>query len=300
LLSAKASTEFLVVEMGANHPNDIAELCAIAEPNFGIVTNVGKAHLEGFGSLEGVMRAKGKLFEWLFDHDGLAFVNLDNELILSMLMHQKTSGYGVSDSADCSGVLLDSADGYLAAHVIVRAPNAPSAELLDIQTALVGGYNFENLLAACAVGSFFDVPPRAIKEAVEAYRPSNNRSQIEVTAKNRVIKDAYNANPSSMRLAIENFAKSSFANKVLILGEMREVGDFKAREHSEIMDLIASYEWYAVFLVGESYGQGSDRFVCFENTPALVGYLQTKPLEACTVLVKGSRGVKLELCYPEL
>ena len=301
LLQLTTEHQFAVVEMGANHPNEIAELCAIAQPNFGLITNVGKAHLQGFGSLEGVMKVKGQLYEWLYDYDGLAFVNADNQLLLSMLFPQKTYTYGTANSADCSGEKLDSPSPFAQLIAVMRNTDSDvPTELIRVETQLVGAYNFENILAAVAVGNFFEVPPSDVKQALEAYKPNNNRSQVMETANNKLVVDAYNANPTSMRAAIENFATLQAHNKWLILGDMRELGSHAPSEHRAIVDLLKAMELTQVILVGTEFAALASGFETLETANELIARLQHKPLHEAMILLKASRGIGLENAIPYL
>jgi UDP-N-acetylmuramoyl-tripeptide--D-alanyl-D-alanine ligase len=295
ILSFKPGLEFGIVEMGANHIGEITRLCDIARPDFGIITNVGKAHLEGFGNLEGVIKAKTELYNFLRKNDGIVFVNTQNEILLKASVGIKSSGYSSGEGADYSGKIVRdfpylTLDCNLANHI------------LKIESKLIGSYNFENILAAVAIGNYFDVSPEDIKEAIESYEPANNRSQIISTASNTLILDAYNANPSSMKVAIENFAKAEFSNKVLILGDMFELGNESETEHNAILDLIRYFGFKKIFLVGRAFhnAYNSKEFQSFPTVIQLQEFLKEHPLTESTVLIKGSRKMQLERLTPGL
>jgi len=291
LLQLKPEHEFAVIEMGANHPGEIAALCRIADPDCGLITNIGKAHLEGFGSLEGVIRAKTELYDYLRAKGGTVFANLDN-VILKVFFDSLPSlvGYGTASEAIIHGKITAS-DPSLA------------LEWNDgrITTHLVGAYNFENVLAAICIANHFGVEKDKINAAIENYAPTNNRSQNLDTGRNHLIVDAYNANPSSMRVALENFNLLECSPKMLILGEMKELGEYSREEHQKLMDGL-SPTLDKVFLVGKNYAEYSKDAAChvstkwklFPTTDALIEYLQSNPVKGYHILIKGSRSNQLE------
>jgi len=295
LLSFKADLDFGIVEMGANHIGEIARLCDIARPDFGIITNVGKAHLEGFGNLEGVITAKTELYHFLRKNNGIVFVNIQNQVLLKASIGIKSSGYGSGELADCSGKIISDFP-YLTLDCNF------GNRVLKIESKLIGSYNFENILAAVAIGDYFDVAPESIKEAIESYEPVNNRSQIINTASNTLILDAYNANPSSMKAAIENFAKAEFSNKVLILGDMFELGNETQTEHNAVLELIRYFGFNKIFLVGRAFQNvfNSKEFQSFPTVLQMQKFLKEHPLTESTVLIKGSRKMQLEMLTPFL
>jgi UDP-N-acetylmuramoyl-tripeptide--D-alanyl-D-alanine ligase len=293
LLRMDVATQIGIVEMGANHPGEIAALCRIAEPEFGLITNIGKAHLEGFGSLEGVQKTKGELYDFLATHSGTAFYNADNAILSAMVAARNlhTVRYGAKEDA----VQLTPTD---TSHPFLRfsLPGYPR-----IETRLIGAYNTDNVLAALAVGRYFDIPASAAAEAVNACAPENNRSQLIRTAHNSIIMDAYNANPSSMAAAIENFVQLPSPNKTVILGDMLELGANAAAEHAAIIDLIAHSSLKNVWLVGRLFTQAAqNRYRCFESVDAVKACLAAAPLTGVTILVKGSRGIGLDRLADEL
>ena len=284
VLRIPADTQIAIVEMGASHPEDLKPLLAVAQPTHGLITNVGKAHLLGFGSFEGVKHAKGLLYDWLKAHDGVVFANADDENLQEMLWERELGciAYGLDGIKVSSTpfLRLDWADGRC------------------LETHLVGAYNACNVLAALKIGWFFDVPMEDAMAAVAAYTPSNNRSQLVRTDRNTVIVDAYNANPSSMAVALDNLALCS-GRKVALLGDMRELGADSAAEHQKVVARLKGQEAY---LVGEEFtraAQGSG-IPCFASSAHLAAHLQEHPLEGCTILVKGSRGTRMEVVIPSL
>ncbi len=302
LLSMDKEHEFGIIEMGANHLGEIQFLRKITAPDFGIITNVGKAHLEGFGSLEGVKKAKGELYAYLYENDGIAFVNYDNEHLEDMNPPHNVIYYGTKDFTHCQGQMLNN-DAYLSFKWITLdelSSDEPDGyeEVRTIKTKLVGDYNFENALAAVCIGDKFNVDPVSIKEAIESYQPKNNRSQLSVTS----LLDYYNANPSSMRAAILNFVKLDYPDKLLILGDMLELGEASVREHGAVIGLLQELELSQVFLIGEKFSKYSEieAFSFFTNVDSCIAYLKLNQLKAKQVLIKGSRGIHLEKLVPYL
>ena len=284
LLRIKPGTELAVVEMGASHPGDIDELTEIGEPNYGIITNIGRAHLEGFGGFEGVIKTKNEMYQYISAHQGLLFVNKDNELLMSLANNINKVTYGTGDDADIKGKLI-SANPYL------------SIEWngYEIDTQLVGDYNFENVMAAICIGTYFKVAAKDIVEALSSYCPTNNRSQVIETGKNRVIMDAYNANPTSMNHAIKNFRNICKDDNLLILGAMRELGTESEQEHKMIIELIKKLGFENVYLVGEEFSQYSENseFSSFQNVEELAQFIKNHPVSGFDILVKGSNSVHL-------
>ena len=287
LLRITPDTEFAIVEMGANHPGEIRTLANLACPDYGIITNIGKAHLEGFGSFEGVVKTKNELYENLKVSNGTAFVNGDNELLMDLSKDLCRHTYGMDDTDYV--VKIESCNPYLAV----------SWKGQTIQTHLVGAYNFENVAAAIAVGSHFGVDDRDIKAALEEYTPTNSRSQV-IEGRNRIIMDAYNANPTSMNASIRNFRQIAGDEALLILGDMRELGDASEQEHRAILELIKSLGFRQAFLVGPCFQQYNDNpdYLTFENMMALAAHLALHPVEGRTILVKGSHSIQLEKILP--
>ena len=288
LLRITPETEIAVVEMGANHPGEIATLANIACPDYGLITNIGKAHLEGFGSFEGVIKTKNELYDYLKAHHRFAFVNDDNKLLMGLIGDLEHHTYGTSKNAQCQ-VCPTACNPYLSV----------TWNGIDIQTKLVGSYNAENVAAAIAVGDYFGVAPEKIKHALEDYLPTNSRSQV-IEGKNHIILDAYNANPTSMAASVNNFKNICGANPMLILGDMRELGSASETEHKAILQLLQDNGFHHAFLVGpcfSAYNSNPD-YLTFPTVEHLVDYLGAHPIEGMTVLVKGSRGIRLENVLP--
>jgi UDP-N-acetylmuramoyl-tripeptide--D-alanyl-D-alanine ligase len=289
ILKIKPDAEIAVIEMGANHIGEIASYCEIALPDQGLITNCGKAHLEGFGNEEAVRKAKGELFDHLRNlTHGFAFVNWDYDYLREM-------------SKGISGIIKYGTTNE--AHVIGKvSKNDPLLEVeivqgLDekyIKTNLVGDYNLPNVLAAVTAGKYFNVPEKKIKEAIEKYTPSNSRSQLIQKGSNKIILDAYNANPSSMKLAIENFAKHPASDKIMMLGAMAELGKESIAEHKNIINLINQFTWKAVALVGGDFLKIEHPWLKFENSQQAKEWLQQQHFENIYLLIKGSRSMQME------
>lgn len=291
LLTIKPETEIAVVEMGANHPGEIDFLCRIADPDFGLITNIGKAHLEGFGSFEGVIKTKTELYRHIKAHGKAVFVNQGNPLLWEQSEGQKRIGYGRHCAAD-TPVAPAACDPYLSV----------GWEKHLIQTHLVGSYNFENVAAAIGVGQYFKVNENDIISALESYTPTNSRSQVIETQKNRILMDAYNANPTSMRAALINFASICGEQHLLILGDMRELGTASEEEHRNILGLMKELGFKAAFLVGQNFCDYNDNpnWMTFAKVEDLFQYIENHPISGKRMLIKGSRGIQLEKVLPLL
>ena len=289
ILKIRPDAEMAVIEMGANHLKEIAGYCQIALPTHGLITNCGKAHLEGFGSEEGVRKGKGELFDFLrtLTH-GFAFVMWDYDYLQEM--SKGISGiikYGTKDNDHVIGKTIPS-------ETFLKVEITQGLDDGIITTQLVGEYNLPNVLAAVTVGKFFEVPESKIKSAIEHYVPSNSRSQLTEKDSNKIILDAYNANPSSMKLAIENFAKKNSENKILMLGAMAELGKESLQEHQQIIDLIKKYPWKEVVLVGGDFLRLSHPFLSFEDSLQAKEWFVKQHFENSYILVKGSRSMQME------
>lgn len=295
LLSMNKETEFGIVEMGANHPGEIRLLCEIAEPDFGIITNVGKAHLEGFGSFQGVKQTKKELYDFLAKTNGKVFVNSENSHLKEMLNTQECITYGNSEN-DFSKAKFLQAEPYLVLEL------RSSIGKLYVKTKLIGAYNFENALAAVTVGRYFQIEDVEIKSALESYMPNNNRSQLKKTERNVLFLDAYNANPSSMKVAVENFASMSFKNKVVILGDMLELGSDSSKEHIDLLNLLEARGMENVILVGSIFSDLNTcpHFKTFKSTIELIEELKKVNFSNQYILIKGSRGIQLEKIVEQL
>ena len=292
LLRVKPDAEMAVIEMGANHQKEIEGYCRYTQPTHGIITNAGKAHLEGFGGIAGVRKGKGELFDFLRSHNGTAFVMWDYDYLREMsagISH--IVSYGTSD-ADLAGRVLQS-EPFLKVRISKGMPEQ------DITTSLVGSYNLPNVLAAAAVGNYFKVPADQIKTAIEAYQPSNSRSQLIEFHSNKIILDAYNANPSSMKAAIENLVRIPATKKILLLGGMAELGEESLEEHRQILDLIRQYPWEEVALVGGDFLKLDHPYHRFENSAQARDWFRRQPFRDSYILVKGSRSMKMEKLLEE-
>lgn len=288
-------TEAAIVEMGASAPGEIAALTKIVQPNCGLITTVGKAHLQGFGSFEGVKKAKGELYDLLRQTGGTAFYNADNEVLCGMIAHRpglRTRKYGVREQ----GVRILPAT---AEDPFLRMEMTHEGAAVTISTRLVGAYNADNVMAALAVGDYFGVPFGRAVSAIADYVPSNSRSQLVKTAHNTLIIDAYNANPSSMRAALDNFAGTAFPGKVLMLGDMLELGADAAAEHlAVVQQAVAVCD--TVFLVGSTFAQAAAEAGAatgvrtFPDIDGLKDYITAHPLENRTILIKGSNGNRMQ------
>lgn len=291
LLSFPADLEFGIVEMGANHIGEIAALCEIASPDFGLVTNIGKAHLEGFGSFDGVIKGKSELYDFLRKNNKKAFLNLDNEILVKAAKNVDFISYGSLSGAAVEGKLLGTIP-------FVSCKVQFPERSITISSHLTGAYNFENILASIAVGNYFGVVPEKIKSAIENYFPDNNRSQLVKSNNNTLILDAYNANPTSMKAAISGFEETTYNNKVLILGAMAELGDYTSEEHKALVNQVKDKPFDLVFLVGKEYdGLNLDNGTYFKSTKEFYDFLKVHPLKNKTILIKGSRANKLETIF---
>ena len=295
LLRLDVTHEIAVVEMGASHPGDIEKLVTYVEPTCGMITNVGRAHLLGFGSFEGVKRTKGELYDYLKAHDGLLFLNESNADLVEMARQREMNRimtYGQSDDANVQGEVSECAP-FLRFTWRNMATTESKARTYDVQTHLIGAYNIDNMLAAITIGLHFGVTSEQINHALSHYIPANNRSQLEVTAKNKLIVDAYNANPSSMAAAVENFKLMNVEHKMAILGDMRELGEVSALEHQKLVDKLAEDGFKEVWLVGEEFGKTQTAFRKFKNVDEVKAEIAAHCPENYYILIKGSNGIKL-------
>lgn len=287
LLKIKQDAEIAVVEMGANHQKEIEGYCRYTQPSHGIITNCGKAHLEGFGGVEGVRKGKGELYDYLRQHQGTAFVMWDYDYLRSMSSGIKEIiTYGTQD-ASINGTALKS-------EPFLEATIQFGGERVTISSQLVGDYNLPNLLVAVTVGSYFKIDLQQIKTAIENYVPGNSRSQLVEQDGNKIVLDAYNANPSSMKLAIENFSKGDTDNKILFLGAMAELGEESLAEHQAIVSLIAQHKWKQVILVGGDFLKLNHPFISLPDSTAARNWYLEQELKGATLLIKGSRSMKME------
>lgn len=287
LLRLTHNHEMAVIEMGASHPGDIKELVDIVHPNYGIITNVGRAHLEGFGSFEGVIRTKGELYDYIRRSKGKIFIKKENEYLQSIAKGIEQITYGNGDDAFASGQVV-SCDPFLVFNW------KQQGKLHTVETHMIGSYNLDNVLAAVAVGRFFKIPAERISRAIAAYEPTNNRSQFKKTENNELIIDAYNANPSSMKVALDNFITMPVQPKAIILGDMRELGPTSDELHAEVVEQIKKGQFDKVFLCGEHFSKVGKEFSPFATTEAMVEELRKQPLKGYHILIKGSHSMGLE------
>lgn len=294
LLSMPLETEVAVIEMGANHVGEIDFLCRLVEPTHGLITNIGKAHLEGFGGLAGVKRAKSELFRWLIRKNGLIFLNLDEKFLPALARRaRKKIEFMCSGQPDPSRIPLETK--LISEKPFLKIGFLDGSQILEIQTQLVGRYNFSNLMTAVALGRYFKVPSDKIRAAIEGYLPSNMRSQLVERQSNTFLLDAYNANPTSMKNALENFSKMTARRKIAILGDMRELGPDSRTEHLQILKQAKKLKRVELILVGPEFGQVADAETRhFQDAAALKSWFDGQVFSKTLFLLKGSRGVRLE------
>lgn len=287
ILGIKKDAEIAVIEMGANHIKEIESYCRYTLPTHGLITNCGKAHLEGFGGIEGVKKAKGELFVFLRQNNGTAFIMWDYDYLRDMSKGiPNLITYGTTE-AEVTGISGQS-------ELFLEVNMTKGVNIGTIQTQLVGGYNLPNVLAAVSAGRCFNVADALIKSSIEGYRPSNSRSQMIEKDYNKIILDAYNANPTSMRLAIENFAHLHADKKVLILGSMAELGKESLKEHELIIELISRYTWYYVVLVGGDFTKIAHPYISFSSSSEAHEWYKQQKFTHSFQLIKGSRSVEME------
>ncbi|AFD09261.1 UDP-N-acetylmuramoyl-tripeptide--D-alanyl-D-alanine ligase [Solitalea canadensis] len=293
LLAIDGSVDFAIIEMGANHQKEIQSLSSIADPDFGIITNVGRAHLEGFGGFEGVKKGKKELYDHILQRNGVIFVNQDNEFLVEMsVAHPQIVFYGTGTNNAVIGRRLERGE-----NVSLEWTVPGEKQWHEVNANLVGSYNFENVLASICIGHYFGLTVDQIRKGVEGYVPTNNRSQAMKTVKNALICDYYNANPSSMAAAIDNFARTMYDNKIAILADMFELGDYSKDEHVKVIDQLKNKGVKKAILIGKHFYNADDQstdYTFFETTEQAANYLKEHPIENGFVLVKGSRGMKLE------
>jgi UDP-N-acetylmuramoyl-tripeptide--D-alanyl-D-alanine ligase len=294
LLRLTREHEIAVIEMGASHPGDIAELAEIAQPNYGIITNAGRAHLEGFGSYAGVVKTKGELYDYIRHTKGVVFIKNEDNDLRAMAGDIEQVTYGSTSEAFASGRVVSSSP-------FLTFEWRQQGKIHTVETRLIGAYNLDNVMAAVAVGRYFKIPAERISRAIASYEPSNNRSQLKQTLRNSLIIDAYNANPDSMKAALRNFAGMQVAPKAVILGDMKELGTDSLALHREVLDEVQSDSFDKVFLCGEQFAHvaGGTAFTC-STTEALIDTLRRHPLNGYYILLKGSRGMEMERCVEAL
>jgi len=288
LLKITKNNEIAVIEMGANHREEIKNLCKLAEPNYGLITNIGKAHLEGFGSFNGIVDAKKELYYSIAKKQGLIFVNADDKLLTELSNGMKVLRYG-TENADITGRLIE-----IKPFLTISFEN--SGKTYPIHTHLYGTYNFNNIMAAVAIGIYFGISPENIINAIENHIPQNNRSQIIKTKTNTLILDAYNANPSSMTEALKNFANYQFDKPIPVLGDMYELGKESEKEHVRIIKLVKELGFEKAIFVGNTFYKLTipESYLCFQNTENTALSLENNKIEKSTLLIKGSRVMHME------
>ena len=296
LLKIRKSHEFAIIEMGANHQGEIRDLCVIADPDYGMITNIGKAHLEGFGGVEGVIKGKTELYSHIKAKHGKVFLNTDDALLQSLITGIESVNFGTGEDNLISGKEISGTEK-LSFKFKVKGDNRSWENLPAVQTQLIGNYNFSNCLAAACIGHYFSVPENEIRTAIEEYSPTMNRSQLLETGRNKLILDAYNANPNSMASAIVNFAKLPANNKLLFLGDMFELGEYSQEEHKKIIDLLLQNNFgpNQVILVGYEFSKLNGLpYISFKTSNDCKDYLAKNTISNSTILIKGSRGMKME------
>jgi UDP-N-acetylmuramoyl-tripeptide--D-alanyl-D-alanine ligase len=294
ILSAPAGTEMMIIEMGASHIGEIRTLCLIAKPDYGIITNIGNAHIEGFGSKDGVIKAKTELYEYLRKVNGIALYNDKNPMLTEKIFKIINRAVPFSDP---TGIELSVE--LLPSDLNLTLKATYHHHTYNICTNLFGNYNFENVKAAIATALFFGVEMQDIIDAIERYQPANNRSQIKITKNNTLICDSYNANPTSMSLVLESFAGIQADRRCIILGDMLELGEKSDEEHLKLLDILRSYKIEKALLVGPVFQKVSAKsgFKSFSDVNKLMSFLKSEPIKGANILIKGSRGMGLEKVY---
>jgi UDP-N-acetylmuramoyl-tripeptide--D-alanyl-D-alanine ligase len=294
ILNIKSEHEFAIIEMGANHQGEINELCDITEPDFGLITNIGKAHMEGFGGIEGIKKGKSELYKYIRSKNGKVFINADDEVLNELAFDNDKVTYGCKKMYDVIGKDCTTSE-MVSMKFTTRYGEKDWNKLPLINTQIVGSYNFINCLTAACVGNYFKVEDALINEALENYLPNMNRSQLVKTSRNTVLLDAYNANPNSMSAAIENFANYKSDKKLLLLGDMFELGEYSQAEHQKIINLLEEKKLQNVVLVGEEFFKlDTKQFQKFKTTLECLNFLKNLNVSENTILIKGSRGMKME------
>lgn len=294
ILSAPRDTQIMIIEMGANHIGEIRSLCQIAKPDFGIITNIGTAHIEGFGSFDGVVRAKTELYEYLKTVNGVALYNDKDPLLSEKIFRFVIRAVPFSDPTGQALVIEQAESGM---NLVLRVMY--NNESYTLKSNLFGSYNYWNIKAAIASGLFFEVPIPDIISAISEYKPANNRSQVRITGHNKVICDSYNANPSSMNQALESFKALPEKPKLVILGDMLELGDKSEEEHLKIIEMLTNSDIDKAILTGKVFSRlySGKKYMTFTDVAALGEFLRNNPVQGFTILVKGSRGIGLEKIY---
>jgi UDP-N-acetylmuramoyl-tripeptide--D-alanyl-D-alanine ligase len=294
LLRIQKETEFAIIEMGANHPGEIKMLCDIAEPDFGVITNVGQAHLEGFGSFDGVKKTKAELYDFLRANQGVTFINIGNHHLLKMLGNQEIVTYAINQAAYCSAEMFKS-------NHKVGLTWKTDSQSGKFTSNLQGAYNAENMLLATCIGNYFRIPSEKIDSAIETYTPTNQRSEIKKTDRNTLFLDLYNANPSSVELSVKDFHDKG-EEQIVILGDMKELGSISDEAHLNVLNLLQELNFSRTYLAGESFFQYKSKFNFdfFQDTEALIKALKNNKIQNKWIFIKGSRSMALERVVPLL
>ncbi|MGE0090513.1 MAG: UDP-N-acetylmuramoyl-tripeptide--D-alanyl-D-alanine ligase [Bacteroidales bacterium] len=291
LLSMNVNTEFGVVEMGANHQFEIKALCEIAEPNYGLITNIGKAHLEGFGSFENIIKTKTELYDYINRNSGILFYNGENPILANSIKSftSKSVYFGNIEGSAIKGSVTNT-------NPFIQLEIIENNRVYNISTNIIGDYNRENILASICIGNYFGIESDKIKQAIESYVPSNNRSQLIQSLKNTIFMDAYNANPTSVAASLVNFIALQAENKCIILGDMLELGSESVKEHENVLTMLQNDSFAKVILVGKIFSGLNipKEYTKFENTEQLISWLRNNQIMNFTILIKGSRGIQLE------
>ena len=292
ILQIRPDDEIAVIEMGANHVGEISKLCSIAQPTMGLITNVSPAHIEGFGSFDGVIKAKNELYTYLKERDGIIFFNQSDTILRRLIGDYPAFSYNKKPD---SAINTETIRGYYLGFNYYPHP-AGDTDTIRVETQLVGPYNLQNVLAALEIGRYFGISAERAAKELSAYQPGMNRSQYVKTGANELILDAYNANPVSMREALQNFINIRHENKLLILGDMLEMGEQSRAAHQEVLDIVITARLNCIF-VGSEYAklEGTEKYKCFVSSEELAAYLTEHPVSGKLVLLKASRGIKLEL-----
>ena len=288
LLKIRKDAQMAIIEMGANHQREIAGYCEIALPDYAIITNCGKAHIEGFGGIEGVRKGKGELYDFIRQNGGMIFRNADLDYLDEM-------STGIAEQVTYGSTLATYIGKPKMNGVFLEADITTGEEEISVVTHLVGEYNFPNVMLAVAAGMHFGVAIADIKAALEAYNPDNSRSQWLTKGSNKIILDAYNANPTSMKAAIQNFAMAELPSKLLWIGGMKEMGSEERNEHAALVALIDEYAWAGVILVGKEFRQVKGAHAWYETSAEAAEHVRQQPPANCSILIKGSRGSRMEV-----
>ena len=287
ILSVKKDAEIAVIEMGANHQKEIESYCVYAMPTHGLITNCGKAHLEGFGGEEGIKKGKGELYEYILKTNGTIFINNDYEYLQQMGVDiQNKISYGTVDAT----YVGEAKQGGQFLEVEIKK----GADIKNIKTELAGNYNLPNVMSAVCIGKYFKVADEKIKTALEAYTPTNSRSQIIKKDSNTILLDAYNANPSSMKAAIENFAEMEGENKIVILGGMMELGEESIKEHTTLIEMLSNHTWNKVVVTGKDFTALPSSILRFNDATEIAAWFKEQKFQNACILIKGSRSMAME------